>query len=113
MHQIKLLLKKKIKSIKMEISQYLNTAKIMAITSFLIGTLIFGFHCIAPLNSGIIMIGLYYVILAFVANLIMFLLLIGIACIRTDAIDDIAKSMLVLMANIPIAAIYFMVVMSS
>jgi len=41
----------------------------------------------------------------------MFLILIGIACIRMDAIEDIANVILLLMANIPIAAIYFMMVL--
>ncbi len=52
----------------MEISQYLSTARIMAFISFIIGTLIFALHCVAP-NSGIIIIGLYYVILAGISNL--------------------------------------------
>ncbi len=97
----------------MEILPYTNTAKLMAIISFLTGTIIFGLHCIAPMNSGIIMIGLYYVILAFVANFIMLLILIGIATIRMDAVNEIAKCMLLLMANVPVAVIYFLVVMTS
>jgi hypothetical protein len=96
----------------MEISPYLSTARIMAVISFLIGTTIFILHCISPQENGIIIFGFYYVIIAIIANFIMFLILIGIACIRMDSIDEIAKSLLILMANIPIAAIYFMVVIN-
>lgn len=95
----------------MEISGYLNTSKIMAFASFLIGSVIFTFHCIDPQNMVIISIGFIYMILAIIANLIMFLILIGIACIRMDAIEDIANVILLLMANIPIAAIYLMMVL--
>ena len=96
----------------MEISPYLRTARIMAVISFIIGTLIFALHCLAP-NSGIIIIGLYYVILAGVSNFMMLLVLIGVACLRMDAIEEIAKSILILIANIPIAAIYFMMAINS
>jgi len=94
----------------MEISKYLNTAKMMAIVSFGLGTCLFLLHWLVPQNDGIIMIGLYYVILAGFSNFIMLLVLLGMACIRTDVIDEIAKSILLLIANIPIAIIYFLLV---
>lgn len=97
----------------MDISGYLNTAKLMAIISFCFGTFLFVLHFVAPQDSGIVMIGLYYVILAIVVNFIMFLILVAIACIRMDAIDDIARSILLLIANIPVAIIYFMIVMGT
>jgi len=97
----------------MEISQYLSTARIMAFISFIIGTLIFALHCVAPQENGIMIFGFYYVIIAIIANFIMFLILLGIACIRMDSIDEIAKSLLLLMANIPIAIIYFLIVMGT
>lgn len=96
----------------MDISGYLNTAKLMAIMSFCLGTLLFLLHCMAPQDSGIVMIGLYYVILAGVSNVMMLLVLIGVACMRMDAIDDIARSILLLMANLPVAVIYFVLVTS-
>lgn len=101
------------KSNNMEISSYLRTARIMAFISFIIGTTIFILHCIAPNENGIMIFGFFYVIIAIIVNFIMFLILLGIACIRMDSIDVIAKSLLLLMANIPIAIIYFMIVMGS
>ncbi|MBP6237233.1 MAG: hypothetical protein KA270_17710 [Saprospiraceae bacterium] len=97
----------------MEISQYLSTSRMMAFISFIIGTLIFALHCVAPQENGIMIFGFFYVIVAIIANFIMFLILIGIACIRMDSIDEIAKSLLLLMANIPIAIIYFLIVMGT
>ena len=97
----------------MDISGYLNTAKLMAIMSFCFGTLLFVLHFAAPQDSGIIMIGLYYVILAGVSNFMILLVLIGVACMRMDAIDDIAKSILLLIANIPVAVFYFILFIGS
>lgn len=97
----------------MDISGYLNTAKLMAIISFCFGTFLFVLHFVAPQDSGIVMIGLYYVILAGVSNFMMLLVLIGVACMRMDAIDDIARSILLLIANIPVAIIYFLIVMGA
>ena len=96
----------------MEIFGYLHTSKLMAILSFCFGTLIFLIHYLMPQFSEVVIIGLCYVILAGVVNFIMLLILIGIAFIRMDAIEDIAKSILMLIVNIPIAVIYFMLVIS-
>jgi hypothetical protein len=97
----------------MEILGYLNTAKLMAIMSFCFGTLLFVLHFVAPKDSGIVMLGLYYVILTGVSNFMMLLVLIGVACMRMGAIDDIAKSILLSLANIPVAIIYFLIVIRS
>jgi hypothetical protein len=96
----------------MDISGYLHTAKLMAIISFCFGTLIFVLYCLAHQDSEMVVIGFYYVILAGVSNFMMLLVLLGVACMRMDAIDDIAKSILLLLANIPVAVIYFLLVMS-
>jgi hypothetical protein len=96
----------------MEIFGFLKTSKIMAILSFCFGTLIFLLHYLIPEQSQVVIIGLCYVILAGVVNFIMLLILIGIAFIRMDAIEDIAKSILMLIVNIPISVIYFMLVIN-
>ena len=77
----------------------------LAIASFGIGTLLLVSAKFLPLVP-IVWIGLYYVVLAFAINGIVLLYLLYLFLIQPQHREYFAVKMLIMLANIPIAAFY-------
>jgi hypothetical protein len=85
----------------------------LAIISFLLGTLLLIVSFILPKNENLLIIGLFYVFAAIFINGIAF---VGLGLqLLTDKINrpEIANKMLILLINIPIAFVYFLIVIHS
>lgn len=78
----------------------------LAIASFGIGTLIFASHLILPKVEEIYYCGFIYVLLAAFANSIVLLSLLYHFIVLPHQREYIAVKMLIVLANIPIAAFY-------
>lgn len=82
----------------------------LAIGSFAIGTALFISHVIWPKSSEIFMAGLFYVLLAvFVNGLVMLNLVYHFIC-SSERRELLAIKILILLANIPIAILYFYII---
>ena len=82
----------------------------IAFISFTIGTLLFGTHFLIPRSDTLFVIGLYYTLTAIFVNGIMFLKLIYDWITNPTNRYSIEKQGLVLLANIPIALLYFFII---
>jgi hypothetical protein len=93
--------------------QYQNATGIfstqLAIGSFAIGTLLLILQVLLH-NETLIEIGLYYVIIAFIANLIMLLYLSFLLFTQLNHQEYYIIKILILLANIPIAFVYMRIV---
>ncbi|WP_412984206.1 hypothetical protein [Pontimicrobium sp. IMCC45349] len=89
---------------------FINSGKVTAIVSFIIGTIILILHIYLKDEIGIMIIGLYYTIAAFFINAILFLSLIIAAFIKEKYRKQLAASAGILLVNIPIAFIYILIV---
>jgi hypothetical protein len=79
----------------------------VAITSFAIGTLLFGAYKLYPVYDRLLVIGLLYVAIAFILNLVVFLNLF-ILFVKVPAQREYyAVKMLIILANLPVAYLYF------
>ena len=85
----------------------------IAIISFTIGTLLFGTHFLIPRSDTLFVIGLYYTLTAIFVNGIMFLKLIYDWITNPTNRYSIEKQGLVVLANIPIAILYFFIIFYS
>ncbi|HLA54598.1 MAG TPA: hypothetical protein VK623_00735 [Flavobacterium sp.] len=83
----------------------------LAIASFAIGTVLFVAHQFLPNNSKIVLAGLFYVIIAFIVNTLVFLNLLYHFIILPEQRTELAIKILILLSNIPIAAFYFYITM--
>lgn len=81
----------------------------LAITSFAIGTLLLVAQQLFPQETDIVLCGFFYVILAFVLNLIVFLYLFYYFCLHRQYREYFAIKMLIMLANVPIAVCYFLI----
>jgi membrane-bound ClpP family serine protease len=93
--------------------QYENATGIfstqLAISSFIIGTILLILHLINP-TGALFGVGAYYLILAFVLNLIMLFRLTYLAFTQKNHQDYFTIKILILLANIPIAFVYLRIV---
>ncbi len=89
---------------------YLSFSTKIAVYSFGIGTSIFLLHLIAPEEEDILIIGLLFVIAATLFNSIIFLNLIYTLITDFENREHTVIQILILLANIPIAALYFFLV---
>lgn len=79
----------------------------IALISFTIGSLLFGAFFLIPSSENLIFIGLFYTLLAITLNGIVFLKLIYNWITDKENRNSTAKQGLVILANIPIAILYF------
>ena len=79
----------------------------MAIGSFGIGTLLLISYKIFPENQNLLLVGLAYVVIAFALNTIVFFHLLYYFITQKNYREYFAVKMLILLANLPIVAIYF------
>lgn len=78
--------------------------------SFTIGTVLFGTYFLLPRSDNLIFIGLFYTLIAITTNGIIFLKLIYNWITNPTNRYSIEKQGLVLLANIPIAILYFFII---
>ena len=81
----------------------------LAFWSFLIGSLFLLLAFLFPKEDKILISGLVYVLLAFFLNGICFLVLFLQVVFNWKECEGIALQMLILLANIPIAALYLFI----
>ena len=85
----------------------------MAIVSFGIGTVLLLLHFIFKKSDIIIVTGIYYVLIAFLVNGLMFLKLIIDWFTEIQSRHKIERQALILFANVPISFVYFLIVIST
>jgi len=78
----------------------------MAIGSFAIGTLILLLYKMIPDNLNLLLVGLAYIIIAFVLNGLVFFHLLYYFITQKNYREYFAVKMLILLVNIPIATLY-------
>jgi|SRR6218665_661380 len=81
-----------------------------ALFSFGIGTLILVTHLLFPKANRIIYCGLVYVVLAAIINILVLLVLLYHFIVTPNYREYFAIKILILLANIPIAVLYFFIV---
>ena len=82
----------------------------IALISFTIGSLLFGAFFLIPSSDNLIFIGLFYTLLALTLNGIVILKLIYNWITDKENRNSTAKQGLVILANIPIAILYFFII---
>ena len=82
----------------------------LAIGSFGIGTLLFLLHFVLPEYGLLYFIGYFYLLIAFLVNLLVFLNLLFLYFIKPNEREDLTIKMLIMLANIPIALLYLYIV---
>ena len=82
----------------------------IAFISFTIGTVLFGTYFLLPRSENLLFIGLFYTLIAITTNGIIFLKLIYNWITNPTNRYSIEKQGLVLLANIPIAILYFFII---
>ncbi|MFD2909636.1 hypothetical protein ACFSX9_12935 [Flavobacterium ardleyense] len=82
----------------------------IAFISFSIGTLLFGTYFLIPRSNNLIIIGLSYTLIAITTNGIIFLKLIYNWIKSPTKRFSIEKQALIVLANIPIAILYFFII---
>lgn len=88
---------------------YLSYSTKIALYSFGIGTAIFLLHLISP-SQNVFLLGLFFVLFALLFNGIVFLNLIYTLITDSENREQTVIQILILLANIPIAALYFFLV---
>ncbi len=92
----------------MDISIFKNSYKI-ALISFSIGTILFVLQIINKGLNGVTIIGYYYVGAAIIVNSLILIILLSVLFLNKNKID-IIKSIGVILVNIPIAFLYYQIV---
>jgi hypothetical protein len=82
----------------------------LAIGSFGIGTLLLILHFILPEYGFLYFIGYFYLIIAFLVNLLVFLNLLLQYFIKPKERKDLTIKMLIMLANLPIVLLYLYIV---
>lgn len=82
----------------------LKAAKRVALTTFILGTVLFLLQIIFGEKAGIIGLGLLFILVAFILNSILFLVAL-INLIKTDQLESFFV-MCILLINLPVAAGY-------
>lgn len=94
----------------MQITQSVNKKALMIATvSFLLGTVLFLMHLIIAWEQ-LIIIGLFYVLIATVLNGITFMGLLANSAINYHCYQENLTTVLLFLLNIPIAIGYFLIV---
>ncbi|MBX9807254.1 MAG: hypothetical protein K2X95_05615 [Flavobacteriaceae bacterium] len=96
----------KIKSFKGDYSTEL------AIGTFAIGTVLFALYYLFPNKTELLMIGIFYILFAFLINGIMLLYLLYCPIVLPNLREYITIKILILVSNIPIAILYLYIIIS-
>ena len=97
----------------LKLFQKLSFTTQLAIVSFALGTILFLLPLIGFKDETILIIGLYYVLAAIVINGIAFIALFLQFLTTNENRDEISIRILILLANIPIAIVYFYITVQS
>lgn len=101
----------------MTTQQYINLARYSFAVSFAIGTLIFLVSYSYPFNISLLrifmLLGLFYIWLAFLYNSVVFLWICIMAIIRKNDTKSILINASIMLINIPIAVIYAVIILSN
>ncbi|RTY89102.1 hypothetical protein [Flavobacterium sp. GT3R68] len=84
----------------------------LAIGSFIIGTVFFILHQVYPNADSVFMMGFMYVATAILLNAIMLIHLVYHFLLCPNQSEYIAIKMMILLSNIPIAAMYYHIIFS-
>ena len=95
---------------KITVTNIKNTAKLTALASFVIGTFLVLFFALFRTYDAIIVIGIYYVGIAIVANLIVFISVFISALYFWNQRHKLFIACGTLLLNIPIVIAYFFIV---
>lgn len=90
----------------------INTSKLIAIISFVLGTCLVVVFFLFPKEFSILKLGLYYVGIATIVNALIFLLLLITALVYWNFRIRVFKTCGLLLLNIPIAIAYFFIVIN-
>lgn len=88
-----------------------NTCKVTAFLSFTVGTILVILFAMNGTYGPIVMAGIYYIYIAFIINLILFIFVLLSAFYFWQFRWDLFKHCGLLLLNIPIAIIYFLIVL--
>ncbi len=88
----------------------IQTSRWTALISFLLGTIILLVHKALPNNYEILMIDLIYVCVATFINLIFAIAIIAELLLRPAIAEELVISLGIMLLNIPVAFLYFMIV---
>lgn len=91
----------------------LNISKIATGISFIIGTLILVLFLFNKQHENLIMVGLYYIIIAFAINSFIFLFLLSKLIIDSENNTDLLKALGIILLNLPITFGYFFIVIKT
>lgn len=83
----------------------------LAMGSFAGGTIILLLYTLFPEKTGLIVLGFFYVLFASLFNGVVLLNLLYRFCIYPNDREVLAIKMLIMLANIPIAILYFFIAM--
>ncbi len=89
----------------------IDLTKIVSIGSFIIGTFIFMLFIINPDYFPLVTFGYIFVLIAFIINSIFFVLILVSIFINKIHRKSLLKTLGLLIGNIPIATIYFFIVL--
>ena len=84
----------------------------MALLSFAIGSILFGLYFVIPKNVDLLILGFFYLISAVFLNGIAFLNLFIQFLTNPFEREELAIKMLILLSNIPIAFLYYLIIMN-
>lgn len=86
--------------------------QITAVLSFAIGTCLLAFLFYFGESNFIIQLGLTFIIIAFIINIVLLSVLVGAAILYPDYRDKLLKTGCLMLLNIPIAILYFYMVIT-
>lgn len=84
----------------------------IAIATFAIGTVLFLLYYLFPNKSTLIITGVFYILFAIIVNGILLLILIYHYIILPNQREFIAIKIMILLSNIPIAALYLYIIIN-
>lgn len=92
--------------------KHLSFTTKMALLSFVIGSVLFGLYFVIPKNIDLLILGFFYLISAVFLNGIAFLNLFIQFVTNPFQREELAIKMFILVSNIPIAFLYYLIIMN-
>lgn len=92
--------------------RHISSSMQFAIGTFIIGTILFLLFLLFPKSNELIIVGFYFVVIALLSNGLVLLMLLFELLLNKNSRKKNSIKILILVANIPIATLYFIVVIS-
>lgn len=99
-------------NLNMQALTLIQTARWTALISFSLGTLLFLTQLAFSNSVDLLVLGLFYVIIAAFINLIFVIALFVEMFLRPTMIEELMITLGIMLLNIPIAMIYFIILLS-